>query len=270
MQPARLLLPLLACFALLLTPSVAKAQTITVGGVGSMTPLIKALGAEFVKKQSGVEISVSEPPLGSSGGMRALAVGKIEIVLLGRLPNPEEGGEPYAWVRTPLILATSGGASKGLSRGEIADIYSARKTTWDDGKPIRLVLRGVKESETIDLRSISVDINAAVGAALTRTGLPIAENDLEALTMLGKIPGSLGTTTLGLITASEAKLSALPIDGVMPSLKAFEDGSYTLGRQYYVVTGKTTSAKAAQFVSFLKSPAALALARKLGYLPAKP
>lgn len=252
-----------------LAPAGAVAETITLGGVGSLTPVVKLLGIEYAKKNAGIEINVIHPPMGSSGGIRALAAGKVDVALSGRNTKPDEAGKSKPWLQTPMVLATMGGKSNGLSRSQVADIYGGRKTAWDDNKPIRLVLRGEQETETAVLRSMSPEVNAAVADALKRPGLPIAENDIDAVELLAKISGSLGSTTLGLVTASGTKLTALAIDGVMPSVKTAEDGSYTLVRQFYVVTSPTPSPATAAFVAWLGSPAALALARKHNYLPLK-
>jgi phosphate transport system substrate-binding protein len=269
MAISRHLLCFLACFVAVL-PAPTLAETITVGGVGSLTPMIKLLGAEYAKKHSGVEVNVIEPPMGSNGGIRAMTAGKIDIAASGRSTNPDEAGVAKPWLQTPLVLATLSGKSKGLTRAQIADIYAGRKANWDDNKPIRLVLRGDKETETKVLRSLSPEIDAGVTEALKRPGLPVAENDLDALELLGKISGSLGTSNLGLIKASGAKLTSLPIDGIMPSAKAMEDGSYPWKRQFYLITQATPRAEVAAFVAWLNSTPALATARKLDYLPIKP
>lgn len=168
-----------------------------------------------------------------------------------------------------MVLATFGGKTKGMTRTQIADVYAGRKTTWDDGKPIRLVLRGDQETETKVLRSISPEVDAAVTLALKRPGLPIAENDLDAIDTLTKIQGSLGSTNLGLLNASQSKLMIIPIDGVMPSAKSAEDGSYRYVRQFHLITAATPRPAVTAFLNWLNAPAALALARQLDYLPLK-
>ena len=251
-----------------LMPLSALAETITVGGVGSLSPLLKQLGEAYAQRNPGIEIHVI-PPVGSTGGLRALAAGKVDIALVGRPLKPEEAGQATLWVQTPLVLATFGGKSKGLSLPQIADIYAGRKTSWDDGKPIRPVLRGAHESETQALRSMAAEIDTAVGEALKRPGLPIAENDIDAIEMLGKIVGSLGTTSLGLIKSENARLQPLPINGQVPDLPSLENGRYPWRRIYHLVTKLLPSPATAAFMAYLKSPAAMASARKLDYLPAK-
>lgn len=259
-----------SCFRFLLLVVVSSgvaAETVMLGGVGSLTPVVKLLGEEYAKKNAGIEVIVIDPPMGSNGSLRALAAGKIDVVLSGRMPKAGETGQAMAWLQTPLVFATNGGKIKDITRADIVDIYGGRKMAWDDKKPIRLVMRGEQESETRALRSLSSEVDAAVMAALKRGDLPIAGNDLEALVTLAKISGSFGTSSLGLIKASGAKLTVLSLDGLQPSAKAIEDGSYRLVRQYYLVKGANPSPAAAAFVAWLNSPAAMAIVRKLDYLP---
>lgn len=250
-------------------PLPALAETITVGGVGSLLPLMKRLGEEYTKRNPGVEIVMVFPPLGSTGSLRALAAGKIDIALTGRELNPGETGQARVWVTTPLVLATFGGKTKGLGIAQIADIYAGRKTSWDDGKPIRLVLRGAHESETLALRAMSAEIDAAVGQALQRVALPVAENDIEAIEIMSKIPGSFGTTTLGLIKAQNSKLQPVAVNGQAPSLKSMESRGYPWRRIYFLVTRSNPTPTTAAFLTYLNSQPAIALARSLDYLPAK-
>jgi len=258
------------CLLSLLISGAALAETITVGGVGSLSPLLGILGKAYSKNNPDVRIVVIHPPLGSSGGMRALAAGKVDIALVGRALKPEEAGHAKPWLQTPLVVATSGGKTKGLSRVQLADIYAGRKKTWDDGTSIRLVLRGAHESETQSLRSMSPAIDAAVSEALKRSDLPVAENDIEAVKMITQIYGSLGTTSLGLINTESVRLDLVPIDGIKPSIKALDDGSYPWRRIYHLVSRPTPTTATTAFLAYLNSPEALALVRTFEYGAAKP
>jgi phosphate transport system substrate-binding protein len=269
MNLTRTLKTTLLMLAVMFAGQASAAETLTLGGVGGVTPLAKRLAAEYVRLNPGVEVKVIEPPLGSSGGLRGLATGKVDLVLSGRPPKANEIGQPQPWLRTPLVLATNGGRSAGVTRAQVADIYAGRKTAWDDQQPIRLVMRGEYESETATLRKLSPEVDAAVAKALQRFDLPMAENDLEALDTLLKFSGSLGTSSLGLIKASGAKLTVLPIDGIVPSVKTMEHGSYPLARHFLLISSPTPRPAAMALARWLHSPAALAIAREFDYLPLK-
>jgi phosphate transport system substrate-binding protein len=254
-----------ACLSLILMliPGFCPAETITVGGVGSLAPLLKILGERYARKNPGVEIVFADPVPGDV--MQALAEGQVDIALTGRALNPDEAGSPRPWLQTPLALVTSGGKTSGMTRAQLADIYAGRNTTWDDGKPIRLVLRAVHAAETQGLRLMSPEIDAALSLALKRADLPVANNDNDAIDMLTRTNGSLGTTTLSM--AEGAGVELVPIDGIRPSIKALANDSYPWRRIYYLVSRSIPTPATAAFFGYLSSPKALALARKFEYLP---
>lgn len=246
----------------------AQAGGVNLGGAGSLSPLVRKLAAEFEKQNPGISINVIHPPMGSSGSIRALAAGKLDIALSARLPKSNEIAVVTPWLRTPLVLASNGGKSaKPLTRADIANIYAGRRTHWDDGRPIRLILRGEQETETQILRGLDRDIDAAVGHALKRSDLLVAENDLEALSMLSRINGSFGTTTLGLLRLEAGPLQAFSIDGKEPGLKTIQTGDYPLLRNYYLLSRVGISAEAEKFLLFLTSAKALKLAASYEYGP---
>jgi phosphate transport system substrate-binding protein len=208
------------------------------------------------------------PPLGTGGGIRALNDGRIDLAMSGRPLKAGENGRSIAWLHTPLVLATQGGVlAKGLDEQTIADIYAGRRTQWDNGKPVRLILRGAEETELKILRFWSKEVDVAVGMALKRTDLPVGENDLEALALLARINGSIGTTTLGLLRANGEQIKPLPLNGVSPSLENLNKKNYPLVREYFLVVPASSKPAATAFLDFLQSPAALKLAARYEYGP---
>ena len=223
---SRSLLVFLSC---LLPLTVLQAETITVGGVGGLTPLMQKLAEAFMQKNPAHTVTVMTPPLGTGGGIRALNDGRIDLAMSGRPLKAGENGRSIPWLQTPLVLATQGGVlAKGLDEQTIADIYAGRRTQWDNGKPVRLVLRGAEETELKILRFLSREVDVAVGTALKRTDLPVGENDLEALALLARINGSIGTTTLGLLRAQGEQIKPLSLNGVSPSLENMNKKNYPL------------------------------------------
>lgn len=246
----------------------AVAETIRLGGVGSLTPLVEILAAQYVKKHPDTQVVVVRPPLGSSGGERALTAGKLDIALMGRPIKAGESGQQVAWVRTPIVLASFEAHNKGLTLAQIADIYSGRQTNWAEGQPIRLLLRGAHESETQALRTISPQIDAAVALALKRADLPVAENDVDAVESLTKMAGSFGTSSLGLLSTQGSRLHLLSIDGKTPSAEALQSGAYPWARSYFLLHRETPGPAVAQLIHYLQSVEALAIAQKFHYIAA--
>ena len=247
-------------------PMVARAATLTVGGVGAAMPLMERLADLYRAAHPDSRVTVVLPPMGSSGALRALAASRIDVAVVGRTLQPGETGSLRTWLRTPLAFATSDGMLAGLDAAKVAAVYAGRLTRWDDNRPLRLILRGAQESETLALRSLSAAIDEAVGLALERRDLPMPGDDLEAQEFLARIPGSFGTTAFGLSQLRPAALRLLPLGGVAPGIESLAEGRYPLSRPYHLVHRPGAPAEVMRLLAFLQSPASLKLARSLGHL----
>lgn len=247
------------------TPRTDTATTLRIGGVGSVTPILKRLATTYEQQHPGVQVQVVGPPLGSSGSVRALAAGKLEVAVTGRVLSSQERGYATPWVRTPLVLATSHLKATGLSLQQVADAYGGRMSTWPDGQPLRLVLRSAFESETFQLKTLSPEVAQAVDAALQRRDLPVPDNDLAALELIARLNGSLGSSSLGLMLSTQAKVRALRIEGREPTLAHLLSGAYPWSRTYHLVQPAQPSEAVRRWVEFLRSDAALRSLQPLGY-----
>ena len=246
------------------------AEPIRVGGTGSASPLMQELGAAYRKQHPNDEVRVMFPPPSSGGGVRMLVSGKLDLALSGRPLKQEEQaqvGKIFLYAKTPLVIAGRGGArSAGFSRSEIADLYAGRLTRWDDGSAIRLIMRSPYESDTLHLRKLSPSVDEAVRLALKRPGMAYAENDLDAVDLLTKTPGSVGTTTLGLLKIGNHSLQMYSLEGVLPTLQNLAEGKYPLSKSIFIVAGRQPSESAMRFIEFLRSPQARDVLRRTGHL----
>lgn len=249
----------------------ALAGEISAGGTGSSAPLLRLLANEYAKSVPGFRLKLIEPPLGSGGALRALAAGKIDLAATGRPPKSDEiatVGRSIELARTPFVLVTRDGSRpKGFSLRELADVYSGKIVQWDNGVPLRLILRSAFESDTEILRQMSAEMDLSVRAAFERKGMAIGENDLDALVLAERIPGAMAPTTLGLVSTLGKNLRVLPLNGLTPSTKAIANGSYPWSKPLYVVIGKTPGPAVKGFVDFLRTPKARAILLRHEYLP---
>lgn len=109
------------------------------------------------------------PPLGSNGAVKALAAGRIDLAVVGRALHPEEAarvGEHFVLAETAFVLASRDGRQdRGFSLDQLAAVYQGQQQTWQDGSPIRLILRASFESDSALLRSMSPAMARSVAAA---------------------------------------------------------------------------------------------------------
>lgn len=247
----------------------AAAEGVLVGGTSSGMALLQKLAESYRQARPQADIRFVSPVLGSSGGLRALAAGMMDIAVSSRPPQAEEG--PFSvieYARTPFVFASSEGKQpQGFSTREVIEIYAGNRQSWSDGSPIRLVLRSPLESDTRTLRKISPAMDSAIDSAMQRKAGPMGEHAVDAAELIGKLPGSFGPCTLGLINVLGLKLNVLPLDGVMPSLEAMVSGRYPLSKPIFIVTHSKPGPATADFMNFLQSPTARNYLQRTGHLP---
>lgn len=243
-------------------------QAIRIGGTGGPLEAIKLLAADFERKHPGTTITVF-PSMGSSGGINAALSGVIDIAVSARPANGEEGaavGREYA--RTPLVFAV-GKDNKTVSDftiSQLADIYAGKTTTWRDARRIRLVLRPASEYDNVLIRSMSTDMERAVRDALSRDGMIVEITDQDTARAIEKIPGALGTITLGQIIAEKRSIKALSVSGVKPNTKTLADGTYPYFKTYYFITKTDTRPVVREFIAYVYSAEGRLILSRSGYL----
>lgn len=240
-----------------------------IGGTGSALPGIR-LVAEAYKRQNRGRGIVVLPSLGSSGGIKALAAGELDMALSARPLRAEEASKglaatAYAW--TPFVFAAGPECPlDALTTSQVVDLYQGATTQWPDGRRIRLVLRPPADSDNDVLRGLSPEIGAAVDAALARPGMIIGVTDQDAAELLERLPGAFGVTTLALVRSEGRRVKVLALDGIAPSVKALASGRYPYHKVLYLVTGSHPPDEVRRFRKFLTSPTARGILTEHGHL----
>ncbi len=247
----------------------AHADSIKIGGTGTGLGAMKLMAQEFKNSRPDAQLIVT-PSLGSTGAIRAVLAGAVDIGISARPVTAEEsrqGASARAYARTPFVIAT-GAKNKyaGLTLAGLARIYSGEVSHWPDGSPIRLVVRPDADANTIALRAFSAGMDSAITAALARKGLRMADTDQDNADALEQLSGSLGTTTLTLIITENRAIRPLALDGVAPTLQSLAAGRYRYFITLHLVTGRNPSPLAKDFVAFIRSPAGQALLARSGNL----
>jgi phosphate transport system substrate-binding protein len=254
-------------------PSAECAETVKIGGTGSGLGVVRILAETFEKSHPGVSIKVI-PSLGSTGGIRALLAGSLDLALSARPLTGEEtasGGVAVEVARTPFVFIVNRSVSqKGITTGELEKIYGGGMPTWPDGTRLRLVLRPKTEADTDIVRRISPAMNRAVTSAIAREGMIRAVTDQDNTAMVEKTPGALGGAALTQICSENRAVDILSFNGITPSVKGIGDGSYPLSKSLYLVTTATTSPAARKFIDFIHSRAGTAILAKYGNLVVSP
>jgi phosphate transport system substrate-binding protein len=252
------LLALLFVAALMMDWRLAHAEEIKIGGTGGSIPTLQLLAEAFNKSQTETKVIIV-PSLGSSGSIRAVLAGAIQIAVAAKQLKDSElgqGATAIEYARAPFVFITSPRTPvAGLTTRELADIYSGKLERWQDGTRIRLVLRSPTDSDTDIIKSISPEVRRVAVEAGSRPGMLIAVTDQDSADNVEKIPGALGSSTLSQIIAEKRPLKALKFNGVEPSAKTIADGKYPYYKRLYMVTTPKMRPGAHKFIAFVRSPA---------------
>ncbi len=261
---------LTAAFIVIMALSVvanAEQVEMRIGGTGGALGTIKQLAARYCKDHPNVKVTVL-PSLGSSGGIKAVLAGAIDIGLSARrLNDSEQAASARQYGMTPFVFVVQRqAAAAGVTSEEIIDIYNGKKAQWSDGSKIRVVMRPSSEYDFAMLQRISPRMEEAVSRASSRQGMIVEMTDQDNLDAIEKTPGAFGTTTLAQILSENRHVKILTLNGTQPSIDAVRDGRYPYVKTYYFVTKRLSSTGVQDFLTFVHSPAGSEILTRLGYL----
>jgi len=215
-------------------------EKLIITGTGSSIGSMQRMGEVFQKKHPNVTVNLP-PSIGSTGAIKAVKAGRIDIGLSYRPLKPDERSmeiieEPYG--RTAFVFGVQeSNPTNGLMLTEIEDIYARKRKTWPDGTPIRLILRPIGDGFTDYLENINPRFKSASEHAHSVPGVFIGTTDQEAADQIEKMPGSFGTTSASLIASEKRKIKALSVDGTAPTRSNISISSTTsAGRYPYATT----------------------------------
>lgn len=269
---ARNRFPVALLLSLLSAVPAAAAEVVTVSGTGASLASIRLLSEPFMKANPQVRIEVM-PLLGTGGSIKAILAGRLDLGVGGRPLTDRErkagvAAVPYA--RVPFVFGVHRGVkAAGITLREAVDIYAGRKTTWNDGSPIRLILRPKGESDLDVLRAISKEMADAVDAALRRDGMIYAMNDHEAADTIENTPGAFGALALTMVTFEKRAIRVLPLAGVIPSATSLVNGSYPYRKEFFFITGRSPSDAVRRFIGFARSREGAAVLSRAGFVPVR-
>lgn len=255
-----------------LTPlclEVEAGETIRINGSGSGLSMLKPLISAYRKANPDSTI-IMEKPLGSTGAIKALLAGALDIVASSKpLKNEEaaKGAVISEYGKTPLVIVTEKSVKKSnITTRELEDIYAGRTGTWSNGEKIRIILRPAVDIDTVILRSISEGMNNAIDTARSQHGMIVAVTDPEASTMIARTKGAIGTTTVAGQIDEKLALNVMSLNGVKATIATLADGSYPLGKDIRFITTAKTGPEARKFMEFVYSSQGRAMAAKAGVL----
>lgn len=249
----------------------AAAETIRISGTGGAMETMRILGEAFRKTNPRFRIKLF-PGMGSTGSVKAILAGRLDIGLSGGTLSGEERAKGLVatrYARTPFVFGVNKSLKMtGLTMEGAAAIYAGNRD-WEDGNRIRPVLRPPEDSDIPVLKGMSPAIREAVDIALRREGMMVCMTDQDAADAIETVPGGFGGTTLSLVLSEKRDIRILSLGGVTPSVRTLEERAYPYSKTFSMVTKTNPPPSVRRFIEFVRSPAGAAILAKYGQAPVR-
>jgi len=233
--------------------------TLVIAGSGSGLALLRSFARRYQDAHPEARIEVPES-IGTSGGLRALHDGAIDIALVSR---PLTAAEHAGVTVTPLARVLAAFATRArvtdLDAAALAEIYAGKRARWPDGTRVVPFVRQAGDSANALIATHLPEVGRAIEAALASERLPVAYTDQELEAALLNVDGAIGLIDLAALRLDGPALYALALGGVLPEREAALAGRYPLVTPLALVTrgdAVSRSAEARGFLDFVISAAA--------------
>lgn len=244
---------------------------LVIGGTGAALGTMRRLADAFRTENPGVVIEIPNS-LGTTGGLRAVLSGAIDVAAATRSATPQEhaaGARSVAYGRSAFGFFTSHPRPPSdMTLEAMTEIYALARRSWGDGTPIRLILRTRSDGDSMYLAERFPKLGTVLDATHARQLVPVAQTDQANLDLAEKLEGSFASSTFAAVISEERRLKPIALDGVMPDVASVENGSYPHVRTLHLVTAPSTSEAGHAFVAFACSPRAHRILAGCGSAPA--
>ncbi|MCA9634735.1 MAG: substrate-binding domain-containing protein [Myxococcales bacterium] len=239
-------------------------------GSGSNLPLTRELAEAFVRRNPTQRVIVFES-VGSTGGVRAVSDGVVDLGLISRPLRPKEEALglvviPYARVAVAAVTNLDV-VDEGLSQRELVEVYAGERRRWSNGALITVLQRERGDSSHFAFDRVLPDFAAANDAAYREGRWRVLYHDRAMHEALVSTPGAIGLLDVGATQTQALALRALSIDGVAPTEENMRSGRYPFVKDLAFVSVEQPRGLAAELIEFVRSADGQALIRQSGYIP---
>lgn len=240
--------------------------TISLAGSTTVQPVATAAADAFMVDNPGITVTVQGG--GSGTGVTQVGQGTVDIGNASREVKSSEM-ETYPDL-VPTAVAADGIAVvvnpsnpvTALTEEQVSDIFTGAVTNWSqvggDDREIVVVIREDGSGTRSTFEELAHDGIDSVSSALQKP------SNGAVKTTVSQTPDAIGYIGLGYMDES---VSALSIDGVLPSEQTVIDGSYPISRNLYMITNGEPDGLVKEFIDFILSAEGQQIVADEGFIP---
>jgi phosphate transport system substrate-binding protein len=258
---------------MLLASGAASAQgRIVIKGSTTVLPIAQAAAEAFMKKNPGVNISISGG--GSGDGIKALIDKSTDIADSSREMKPEEvslakskGVNPVAnkvAIDAIVPIVHPSNPVSNLTIEQLSLIYQGKIRNWKEvGGENRQII--VVSRDTSSGTYESWEQKVLHGAKVTPRAQLQASNG-AIVQVVAKNKFAIGYIGLGYLNKS---VKGVTVNGIEHTVQNAISGKYPIARPLYMYTDGQPQAAAGNFLKFLAGPEGQKIVQKEGFVPLK-
>lgn len=230
-------------------------RKIEVAGTGDSQEVLRKVAGALEKKLPDVLIEVPDS-VGTSGGIKALLAGKVDLARVARplkVEEKEEGLTYMMFARSPVVCAVHPSVAdiNGITAEQILGIYSGRITDWTQ---LGSATSGKIYAIAREKGDSSFEVLSKFVPGLKEISEPVAKvtyTTPETVETLVRHKGTIGFLPLSATLGTP--LRVLAIEGIQATPETVTGGQYKLVVPLGIVYKGTLEGLGRQFVDFLFS-----------------
>lgn len=240
-----------------------KKHTVTLAGSTSVMPFTEKLAEHFMVDHPDFVVNVQGG--GSTAGIQACLNDTVNIGMSSRQLKDEER-------RLNQIIVCYDGISlvlnpenpiSALSLKEVRDIFSGKVKNWQELGWIDRAIDAVTREEGSGTRGSFEEL--VMRGEEIDDGIMVQDSNGSVKEVVATDPYAIGYISLGLV---DAKVKAVTIDGVAPSIDAIKLGQYKIVRPFLYVTHGELDESGKEFINFVLSEVGQKVLKKEGLIGA--
>jgi phosphate transport system substrate-binding protein len=219
--------------------SVSAQNEIRIDGSTTVGPIVDAFVGAFNASHPDLKFSVKKT--GSGDGATALTEGRCEISAMSRFMKTDEYNKAVAAGKMPVpftvcldsvcLIVHPTNTVRNLTKEQVKKIYTGEISNWNQVGGPNVPIVGISRdtsSGTFEVFSELVLDKAKMGEKIE-----FANSNPQIFTRVSTTQGAIGYVGLGFLTKG---VEAVRYEGVMPSQRSIQSGTYKISRPLYLFT----------------------------------